>query len=145
MEKAQNQLCSFPCKTTSSMLCQQNMHRGNSLVQVIKSLLPMQETRFDPWVRKIPWRRKWQPTPVFLPGESHGQRSLAGCSPQGHRESGSTEHTHQACTVLISTDVHLIDGGEESQKSDVPQFLSLIITSCVSNQNSDFQGSAFAW
>ena len=34
--------------------------------------------RFDPWVRKIPWRRKWQPTPVFLPGESHGQRSLAG-------------------------------------------------------------------
>ena len=34
--------------------------------------------RFDPWVRKIPWRRAWQPTPVFLPGESHGQRSLAG-------------------------------------------------------------------
>ena len=36
---------------------------------------------FDPWVRKIPWRRKWQPTPVFLPGESHGRRSLAGYSP----------------------------------------------------------------
>jgi len=36
--------------------------------------------RFDPWVRKIPWRRAWQHTPVFLPGESHGQRSLAGCS-----------------------------------------------------------------
>ena len=33
---------------------------------------------FDPWVKKIPWRRKWQPTPVFLPGESLGQRSLAG-------------------------------------------------------------------
>ena len=33
---------------------------------------------FDPWVREIPWRRAWQPTPVFLPGESHGQRSLAG-------------------------------------------------------------------
>ena len=33
----------------------------------------------DPWIRKIPWRRKWQPTPVFLPGESHGQRSLVGC------------------------------------------------------------------
>jgi len=33
------------------------------------------------WVRKIPWRRAWQPSPVFLPGESHGQRSLAGCSP----------------------------------------------------------------
>ena len=40
---------------------------------------------FDPWVRKIAWRRKWQPTPAFLPGESHGQRSLVGCSPWGHR------------------------------------------------------------
>ena len=33
---------------------------------------------FDPWMGKIPWRRKWQPTPVFLPGESHGQRNLVG-------------------------------------------------------------------
>ena len=39
---------------------------------------------FDPWVRKIPWRRKWQPTPVFLPGKSQGQRSLMGYSPWGH-------------------------------------------------------------
>ena len=38
---------------------------------------------FHPWVGKIPWRRAWQPTPVFLPGESHGQRSLAGYSPWG--------------------------------------------------------------
>ena len=43
--------------------------------------------RFDPWVREIPWRRKWQHTPVFLPGKSHGQRSLAGCSPWSHKES----------------------------------------------------------
>ena len=40
---------------------------------------------FDPWVRKIPWKRACQPIPVFLPGESHGQRSLAGYSPQGHK------------------------------------------------------------
>ena len=40
---------------------------------------------FDPWVRKILWRRKWQPTPVFLPGKSHGQRSLGGYSPRGRR------------------------------------------------------------
>ena len=39
------------------------------------------EIPFDPWVGKIPWRRAWQPTPVFLPGESHGQRSLVGYSP----------------------------------------------------------------
>ena len=42
--------------------------------------------RFDPWVGKTPWRRKWQPTPVFLPGECHGQRSLAGYSPWGRKE-----------------------------------------------------------
>ena len=41
--------------------------------------------RFDPWVRKIPWRRKWQSTPVFLPRQSHGQRNLVGYSPWGHR------------------------------------------------------------
>ena len=46
---------------------------------------------FNPWVRKIPWRRKWQPTPVFLPGESHGQRSLAGYSLWGWKESDMTE------------------------------------------------------
>ena len=46
---------------------------------------------FNPWVRKIPWRRKWQPTPVFLPGKSHGQRSLAGYSPWGRKESDTIE------------------------------------------------------
>ena len=46
--------------------------------------------RFDPWVGKIPWRRDWQPTPVFLPGEFHRQRSLAGYSPWGGRESDTT-------------------------------------------------------
>ena len=62
---------------------------------------------FDLWVGKIPWRRKWQstpvripwkrkwqPTPVFLPGESHGQRSLVGYSPQGRKESDTTERLH---------------------------------------------------
>ena len=46
---------------------------------------------FDPWVEKIPWRREWQPTPVFLPGRPHGQRSLVGSSPWGHKESDTTE------------------------------------------------------
>ena len=51
----------------------------------------MQETRLDPWVGKIPWRRKWQPTPVFLPGESHGQRSLVGYGPWGPKELDTSE------------------------------------------------------
>ena len=46
---------------------------------------------FNPWISKIPRRRKWQPSPVFLPAESHGQWSLVGYGPQGHRESDTTE------------------------------------------------------
>ena len=49
---------------------------------------------FDPWVGKIPWRRKRQPTPVFLPGKSHGQRSLVGYCPWGRKESDTTEWLH---------------------------------------------------
>ena len=49
---------------------------------------------FDSWVGKIPWRRKWQPVPVFLPGESHGGRSLVGCSPWGRKEPDTTERLH---------------------------------------------------
>ena len=48
---------------------------------------------FDPWVGKNPWRRKWQPTSVFLPGKSHGEKTLVGYSPRDHKESGMTEHT----------------------------------------------------
>ena len=51
---------------------------------------------FDPWARKMPWRRKWQPTPVFLPGKSHGQRSLVGYSAWRYKESDRTEHMHRA-------------------------------------------------
>ena len=55
---------------------------------------------FDPWVRKISWRRKY--TPVLLPRESHGQRSLVGCSPQGHKELDSTEATQHTHTYTLS-------------------------------------------
>ena len=53
---------------------------------------------FDPWVGKIPWRRAWQPTPVLLPGEFHGQRSLVGYGAWGRKELDTTEvtdHTHK--------------------------------------------------
>ena len=59
------------------------------------NLPTMQETPgFDPRLRKIPWRRKWQPTPVLLPGESHGWRSLVGYSPWGCKEWDTTEQLH---------------------------------------------------
>ena len=60
----------------------------------VKNPPAMQGTQrrgFDPWVGKIPWRRVWQPTSVFLPGKSRGQRSLMGCSPWGRKESYTTE------------------------------------------------------
>ena len=66
-------------------------HLWASLVaQLVKNLLAMQETEFDSWVGKIPWRRKWQPTLVFLPGESHGQRSLVGSQAMELQESDTT-------------------------------------------------------
>ena len=49
--------------------------------------------RFDPWVRKILWGWKWQPTPTFLPGESHGGKRLAGYGPWGCKELDTTEVT----------------------------------------------------
>ena len=59
--------------------------------------------RFDPWVWKIPWNRKWQLTPVFLSEKSHGQRSLVGWSPWGHKESDMTEHI---CTTSSMSHTH---------------------------------------
>ena len=51
---------------------------------------------FDPWVGKIPWRREWLPTPVFMPGEFHGQRNMVGYSPWGCKGSGTTEANKHA-------------------------------------------------
>ena len=56
--------------------------------------------RFDSWVKKIPWRRAWQPTPVSLPGESHGQRSLAGYSPWGRKS--RTQLSNYTTTTTIT-------------------------------------------
>ena len=53
--------------------------------------------RFNPWIRKIPWRRAWQPIPIFLPGESHGQRSLLGYTDHSIAESYMTEVNSHAC------------------------------------------------
>ena len=59
----------------------------------------MQKIEFDPWMGKIPWRRKWQPTTVFLPGKFHGQRRLVGYSPWDPKESPATE---QLSTTTIA-------------------------------------------
>ena len=74
--------CCFPPGGTSgkesSCQCRRHKRRG-----------------FNPWVRKIPRSRNWQPTPVFLPGKFHGQWSVVGCSPWGSKESDMTEQQQQ--------------------------------------------------
>ena len=57
---------------------------------------------FDPWVWKIPWRRKWQPTPVFLPGKFHGNWSLAGYNSWDHKEWDTTEQLSGNTQSLIT-------------------------------------------
>ena len=62
------------------------------MAQQVKNLPATQKSRrFDPWLRKIPWGRKWQPTPVFLPGKPQGKRNLVGYSPKGPKELDMTE------------------------------------------------------
>ena len=64
---------------------------------------------YNPWVRKFPWRREWQPTPVFLPGEVHGEMSLVGYSPWGHKESNTTKrltHSHECTHTHMHTHTH---------------------------------------
>ena len=76
-----------------------NKQRSNSVVEIgvpwwlrwWRICLQCSIPGFDFWVRKIPWSREWQPTPVFLPGELHGQRSLAGYSPCDGKEADMTE------------------------------------------------------
>ena len=71
---------------------------------MVKICLQCRRPGFDPGVREIPWRRAWQPTPVFLPGESHGQRNLAGYSPWGRKESDTTERLTLSLFPLGSGD-----------------------------------------
>ena len=85
------------------------------MAQMAKNLPAIQET----WVRSlgqevVPWRKKWQPTPVFLPGEFYGQRSLAGYSPWGCKSQSrpSDKHFH------ISTDIMVLGPKQKSTKQD---------------------------
>ena len=82
--------------------------RASQVAQWVKNPPAMQETLFDPWVRKIPWRRAWELTPVFVPGESHGQRSLATYSPQGLKESNTNEMTEHVHTCFQYLDINFL-------------------------------------
>ena len=103
-----------------------------------ESTCQCRQHRFDPWVRKIPWRMEWSPTPVFLPGESHWQRSLAGCSPWGH--------TSQ--TQLSDETTNQTVGSDPPRKSRIAsltysQLITTLITS-IKSFHSNTQLSAYS-
>ena len=96
---------------------------------MVKNLPAMQETVSIPMSGKSPWRRAWQPTPVFLPGEFHGQRSLVGYSPWGHKELDTTtfsktklkEHFQLGVTIILFSSC-----GETSTNSKNPEALTSV-------------------
>ena len=107
--------------TTSSLVVFSEVpvqYQASLVAQSVKNPPAVGETGFDPWVRKIPWRRAWQPTPVLLPGESHGQRSLAGCSPWGGTKSDMTERLstflYQSYTDLYTPHLRTQGGSTEA-------------------------------
>jgi len=72
--------------------------------------------RFNPWVRKIPWNRKWQPTPIFFPGKSHGQRSLEGYSPWGVKRLRHNLKTKQQQAQERGTEESKTGGGDKAKQ-----------------------------
>ena len=90
------------------------------------------QPRFNLWVRKMPWSRKWQPTPAFLPGEFHRERSLRGYSPWGHKELNLTEQLTFSISAFFIVQLshpyvttgktHAFDYTDLYQQSDVSAF-----------------------
>ena len=73
------------------------------MARMVKVCLQCERPGFDLWVGKTPWRRKWQPTLVFWPGKPHGQRSLVGYSPRGHKRLDTTEQLHSLSLLISGT------------------------------------------
>ena len=86
----------------------------------------VQETPLDSWVGKIPWRKKWQPTPVFLAGDYHRKRSLVGYSPKGRKKSDTTEHKHGLEPYSVPDIVCGYENSVVSQMDEVPTLMKRI-------------------
>ena len=95
------------CTHMSTHICAHTDMRAHIVAQLVKNRPAVQETRVRSLGWEDPWKRKWQPTPVSLPGKSHGQRSLVSCSPWRCKESGTTEQltlTHLLIHTFVYTD-----------------------------------------
>ena len=104
---------------------------------VVKNLPLSWRPRFNSWAEKIPWRRAWQPTPVFLTGESHRQRSLFGYSPLGRKETDTTEwltHTQDSVQVFELHSSTMIQWLKWTRANKLPHYTSNKNYSCISIQ-----------
>ena len=114
---------------------------NGSAVKTLPAMQEIQRCELNPWVRKIPWRRKWSPTPVFLPGESHGQRRLGSNSPWGHKRV-----RHNWVTKLQDERIFIIFPSFESRFSKMvclPRFNVLFHSSDSENQGKRYNESVF--
>ena len=106
-------------RTQMMFLANPLVYWASLVTQWYRICLPMQERqkrcRFGLWVGKIPWRRAWQPTLVFLPGEFHEQRSLVGCSPWGWKELDSIEMSRDNLRCADDTTL-MAESKEELQR-----------------------------
>ena len=93
--------------------------------------------RFSPWAGNIRWKRPWQPTPVSLPDGSHGQRSLVGYSPQGHKELDMTEATEHARSIRLTATLNSLSNTQLTLRW---QFLSPFEHSLISSAHSTVGG-----
>ena len=96
----------------------------------------------DPWVGKIPWRRRWQSTPVLLPGKSHGQRSLVGYSPWGRKELDTTERLH---FHFLSTTWGFSGGSDGKESACNVGDLGLIPGSGRSHRDGNLYPLQYSW
>ena len=103
------ELASFLCWCYYYMFISQHIRASLVWLRQYRILLQCGRPEFYPDVGKIPWEREWQPTPVFLPGESHGQRSLAVCSPRGRKEPDMTEWLSTSLKDLFLSSKSLIE------------------------------------
>ena len=113
------------------------------VAQTVKRQSTIGRPVFHPWVGKIPWKRKWQPTPVLLPGKSRGLRSLVGYSPWGHKESDTTEQLHHSTTSShfrngSNSNSTVSHSGSQNKMEEFPIFYKtakLFLLNCVSTNS----------
>ena len=85
---------------TAALIWADLLWKSPLVAQMVKICLQCGRPGFNPWVRKVPWRREWQPTPVFLPGEFHGERSLAGYSLWGSQKNQTRFSNYTIMTII---------------------------------------------